>query len=71
MEPLWIDDGWCDDLTNNPDCDYDGGDCCLTPSSGQYCVNCTCHETNESHVLTTTADPTGTTQSNLTQFKLI
>ena len=25
----WIGDGFCDDLTNTPGCNYDGGDCCL------------------------------------------
>ena len=24
----WIGDGFCDDETNNPECDYDGDDCC-------------------------------------------
>ena len=53
---LWKNDGFCDDLTNVQDCDYDGGDCCLVPSLGHYCDNCTCHETLESHV-TTTLEP--------------
>ena len=24
----WITDGYCDDINNNQDCNYDGGDCC-------------------------------------------
>ncbi|CAN0381637.1 unnamed protein product, partial [Scytosiphon promiscuus] len=24
----WLSDGFCDSATNNPDCGYDGGDCC-------------------------------------------
>ena len=24
----WVGDGYCDSSNNNPDCDYDGGDCC-------------------------------------------
>ena len=27
-EPTWIGDGFCDDPTNNNECNYDGGDCC-------------------------------------------
>ena len=54
---LWKNDGFCDDLTNVQDCDYDGGDCCLVPSLGHYCDNCTCHETLESHVTTTLEPP--------------
>ena len=57
VEPLWKNDGFCDDLTNVQDCDYDGGDCCLIPSLGHYCDNCTCHETQESHVTTTKEPP--------------
>lgn len=26
--PDWIGDGWCDYENNNPDCEYDQGDCC-------------------------------------------
>ena len=54
---LWKNDGFCDDLTNVQDCDYDWGDCCLVPSLGHYCDNCTCHETLESHVTTTLEPP--------------
>ena len=57
LESLWKNDGFCDDLTNVQDCDYDGGDCCLVPSLGHYCDNCTCHETLESHVATTLTPP--------------
>ena len=32
----------CDDETNNLDCDFDGGDCCLFPKNTENCLNCSC-----------------------------
>ena len=29
--PSWYRDGFCDPLLNNPECGYDGGDCCISP----------------------------------------
>ena len=40
----WIGDGYCDDVTNNVGCLFDGGDCCGTNVNTQYCDNCQCHE---------------------------
>ena len=43
----WINDGFCDDINNNDECDYDGGDCCEpheNSSWNQYCTNCSCLE---------------------------
>lgn len=37
-----VGDGVCDDWTNNPDCDYDGGDCCLTIRNKSRCFFCQC-----------------------------
>ena len=34
-----IGDGHCNDIMNNADCNYDGGDCCKP-----NCSNCTCHQ---------------------------
>lgn len=39
----WIGDGWCDDLNNKPECDYDGDDCC-TDVAQYYCSVCECIE---------------------------
>ena len=25
----WVGDGYCDDVSNTIECNYDGGDCCL------------------------------------------
>jgi len=40
----WVGDGWCDDVTNTPECNYDGGDCCFEKRSNwkQYCNECKC-----------------------------
>ena len=40
----WIGDGFCDDINNNLDCTYDGGDCCGSNVSTQYCTECQCLE---------------------------
>ena len=42
MKPLWIGDGICDDQTNNEDCNYDGGDCCIENPNVDYCNDCEC-----------------------------
>ncbi len=36
-----INDGVCDDVTNNKRCLYDGGDCCQAEKSS-FCQDCTC-----------------------------
>ena len=36
----WIADNYCDDINNNPECEFDGGDCCQEdPADGwnNYC----------------------------------
>ena len=37
-------DGWCDDITNNADCNWDGGDCCGddVKTSHFWCTECEC-----------------------------
>ena len=35
-------DGFCDDITNNKDCNYDGGDCCGPDVNTQFCTECQC-----------------------------
>ena len=43
----WVGDGICDDITNNIECNYDGGDCCLSDIilevNTNYCTECLCH----------------------------
>ena len=38
----WVADGFCDDFTNNKECDFDGGDCCNSESNHQFCKKCLC-----------------------------
>ena len=38
----WISDGLCDDINNNPSCNYDGDDCCGYDVEMQYCYDCNC-----------------------------
>ena len=40
----YIGDGYCDDVNNNLDCTYDGGDCCLDYVYEDYCDECLCLE---------------------------
>ena len=40
--PDWIGDGFCDDLNNNKDCEFDGGDCCGYSAKKVFCVKCNC-----------------------------
>ena len=35
-------DGYCDDATNIPICEFDKGDCCLPIVKTDYCVECQC-----------------------------
>ena len=35
-------DGFCDDETNDEDCNYDGGDCCTENPNVDYCNDCEC-----------------------------
>ena len=40
--PAWVGDGYCDDVTNNMECNYDGGDCCGDNINTQFCTECQC-----------------------------
>ena len=42
----WIGDGYCDDINNNLNCNYDGGDCCGSNVNTQYCTECQCQTTS-------------------------
>jgi hypothetical protein len=44
LHSLAIGDGICDDRLNNPDCQFDGDDCCLhTNSEMSFCEICNCN----------------------------
>ena len=43
-ENIWmIGNGYCDDVTNNGGCDFDGGDCCGDNVDMQHCAECICY----------------------------
>merc|ERR1712227_1111950 len=40
----WVGDGYCDDMTNNKECNFDGGDCCGPNVNRRYCIVCQCYK---------------------------
>ena len=38
-----VGNSFCNDETNNPDCNYDGGDCCVVNANTNSCSDCYCH----------------------------
>ena len=60
----WTGDMYCDDINNNMECGYDGGDCCGTNVNTDYCQICGCLDPNGSNGggSTTTMGPTTTNQ---------
>ena len=38
-----VGDGLCNDETNNADCNFDGGDCCVENANKNSCSTCECH----------------------------
>ena len=57
----WITDGYCDDINNNMDCSYDGGDCCGCNVNPAWCTECQCLDPNGSGGGTTCPPSTTTT----------
>ena len=41
-------DAQCNDISNTPECHYDGGDCCRR-AINQRCYYCVCHSTGKKH----------------------
>ena len=41
--PLTVQDGYCNDETNNRECQYDGGDCCSPNINTEFCSECICY----------------------------
>ena len=39
---VFVQDGYCDDENNIPECNFDGGDCCLEEVLTDYCSICAC-----------------------------
>ena len=44
---VWINDGFCDEMNNNEDCEYDGGDCCGADVNTKFCKVYNVEETVE------------------------
>ena len=42
--PSIVGDKVCNDETNNVECNYDGGDCCLFNLNTYYCSECICYD---------------------------
>ena len=42
-----IGNGFCNDETNNAECNYDGGDCCGACINTDHCSECLCHIAGE------------------------
>ena len=38
-----VGNGFCNDETNNEDCNYDSGDCCVLNANTDSCSDCVCH----------------------------
>merc|ERR1712156_951791 len=44
-----IGNGFCDDINNNKECTYDGGDCCGICINTDFCTNCTCLQNEDGY----------------------
>lgn len=47
--PYWANAGYCDDLSNSKECNFDNGDCCLPLIKTDHCSQCICHQDNSVH----------------------
>ena len=71
----WIGDNFCDDVTNNIGCNFDGGDCCGANVNTEYCSACLCLEsggggiggTTTSSITTSSSGTTSTTSGGCNQ----
>ena len=54
----WTGDMYCDDINNNMECGYDGGDCCGCDVNTDYCTECQCLDPNGSGGGTTCSQTT-------------
>ena len=43
MKVALVGNSFCNDETNNPDWNYDGGDCCVVDGDTIACSDCSCH----------------------------
>ena len=48
VEPIeLISNGFCNDETNNEECQFDGNDCCGACANTELCSDCNCHDENQ------------------------
>ena len=59
----YISDNFCDDVTNNEECQWDGGDCCNLEVQGGTCTICACLDPNGFTTTTSTTMMTTTTST--------
>ena len=62
----WTGDNYCDDINNNMECGYDGGDCCGCDVNTDYCTDCQCLDPNGSGGGTTCSQTTTTAPTTTT-----
>ena len=55
---MFTGDSTCDDINNNMECGYDGGDCCGCDVDTFYCTECQCLDPNVSEGGTTCSQTT-------------
>ena len=63
--PSWMGDGYCDDMNNIVECNFDGGDCCGPNVNTAYCNQCQCL-TGDTTLQPSTTTLSGTTTASLT-----
>ena len=63
---VWVGDGQCDDYSNTPDCNYDGGDCCKEDIHDLYCQLCECKSSAVNKNKTTLVPPPTSLTGNKT-----
>ena len=65
-----IGDGYCDDMINIFDCNYDGGDCCDSDIETTFCNLCQCLGTTTSPISNITTTSTSS-ESTITTISTI
>ena len=55
--PSWAGDNSCDDINNNEECNWDGGDCCGFNVNTNYCYYCECLDPSFNDLLPITISP--------------
>ena len=55
--PSWAGDNSCDDINNNEECNWDGGDCCGFNVNTNYCNYCECLDPSFNDLLPITIIP--------------